>query len=79
MSDTRARAILAGAAARRGSGSPAGRAAGGFVPVREPDTGKLLFRYHPVLLLVEIVRRQRRTVVDLRTGRVMNGRRRDEG
>lgn len=68
---TRARAMLAGAAARRGSGTPPGAATGGFVPVREPDTGKLLFRYHPALLLVEIVRRQRRTVVDLRTGEVV--------
>jgi len=65
---TRARAMLAGAPARRGSGSPPG---GGFVPVREPQTGKLLCRVDPNRQLLEIVRRQRRTVVDLRTGRVV--------
>ena len=63
----RARAMLAGAGAQRNDMPPAA----GFVPVREPDTGKLLFRYHPTLLVVEIVRRQRRTLIDLRTGRVL--------
>lgn len=65
---TRARAMLAGASARRGSGSPPSR---GFVPVREPETGKLLCRVDPARQLLEIVRRRRRVVVDLRTGRVL--------
>lgn len=65
----RARAMLAGTGARR-SGEPP---TPGFVPIREPDTGKLLFRYDPTLMVLEIVRRQRRTLVDLRTGRVLDG------
>ena len=36
-----------------------------FISVREPHTNKLLFRYDPVRLLVEVQRRGVKTVVDL--------------
>lgn len=36
-----------------------------FVDVREPYTGKLLFRYDPVRRLIEIQRRGELTLIDL--------------
>lgn len=36
-----------------------------FVDVRDPHTGKLLFRYDPKRQLVEVVQRGVRTLIDL--------------
>lgn len=36
-----------------------------FVEVREPHTEKLLFKYDPCREIIEIVQRQKRTLVDL--------------
>ncbi len=36
-----------------------------FREVRDPRTDKLLFRFDPDLLLVEIVRRRKTTIIDL--------------
>lgn len=36
-----------------------------FIPVHEPKTGRLLFRYDPERQLIEIQRRKVITVVDL--------------
>ncbi len=37
-----------------------------FIEVREPLTGKLLFRYDPERGLIEVQRRRVKTLVDLR-------------
>jgi len=37
----------------------------GYVDVREPGSGKLLFRFDPKRDIIEIQRRQVRTLVDL--------------
>jgi len=37
----------------------------GFIPVREPGTARLLFRFDPARMLIEIQRRGIKTVVDL--------------
>lgn len=36
-----------------------------FIPIHEPKTGRLLFRYDPTRHLIEIQRRGIKTVVDL--------------
>lgn len=36
-----------------------------FIPVREPGTGWLLFKYDPARHLIEIQRRGKKTIVDL--------------
>ena len=36
-----------------------------FVDVRDPHTGKLLFRYDPARRLIEVVRRGVKTLIDL--------------
>lgn len=50
----------------------------GFVEVREPHTDKLLFRFDPARLLVEIQRRGVKTVVDLEQYRAPKGAPEDE-
>jgi hypothetical protein len=37
----------------------------GFIPVREPGTGWLLFLYDPERKLIEVQRRGQKTLVDL--------------
>jgi hypothetical protein len=59
MSETRASYLV---------GRPARRSA--FVPVREPGTNWLLFKYDPVRELVEIQRRGKKTIIDLRSIRL---------
>lgn len=51
----------------------------GFLSVREPDTGKLLFRYDPLRQLVEIQRRGEKLLVDLQAfeGDLTNAEERD--
>lgn len=48
-----------------GTGIATSAALHGFVDVREPHTGKLLFRIHPKRWIIEIQTRGIKTVVDL--------------
>lgn len=43
----------------------------GFIPIREPGSNKLLCRVDPETLSIEIVRRGYRTLIDIRTGQII--------
>lgn len=46
-------------------GSPARHHRRGFIPIREDDTGWLLFLYDPKRRIIEIQRRNRKQIIDL--------------
>lgn len=54
---------ITGQGARQGSQAQQRR---GFVPVREPGTNWLLFLYDPDRQLIEVQRRGKKTLIDLR-------------
>lgn len=46
-------------------GQPAKHHRQGFIPIREPGTGWLLFLYDPQRQIIEVQRRGQKTLVDL--------------
>lgn len=46
-------------------GQPARHHRRGFIPIREDDTGWLLFLYDPTRDIIEIQRRGRKQIIDL--------------
>lgn len=60
---------IVGKRARRKRAAPVGLS--GLISVWEPGSNKLLCRIDPEALSIEIVRRGYRTLIDIRTGRVI--------